>query len=128
METNMTKPKKNKNKPIHTELSIREFKVWLDGLCSFNDADWTPNLAQWSLIKSKLMNLKESETTQPYKIHPSPNTLNNLYPMPITNPPVVFDDLSPEQLAQKIEKAKTQGPAIKTPHVDSSTGYRSSYD
>lgn len=123
----MTKPKKPKTKPINVELSIREFKVWLDGLCSFNADDWTPNLDQWTLIKNKLMNLKENN--QPtYPQNTTYNGMHNIQPQPILPPPVTFEELSPEVLARKIEQAKSGGTAIKTPHIDTSNGFKSSYD
>lgn len=129
----MTKPKKTKNKTINSELSIREFKVWLDGLCSFNAVDWTPNLDQWNLIKHKLMNLKENADKPNHTGQQVLTNFNNLTQSNHIVPyqqPMTFNDLPPEELARKIEQAKTHGPTIKTPHLDTSngSGYKSTFE
>ena len=122
---------KKKTKSKLQKLSVREFKVWLDGLCSFNTSEWVPNLEQWTLIKDRIMSLDESSD--------KPNLPNNPQPQfrhPVNRPtfspePIIpqteFPQLSPDDLAAKLEKAKTTGPAVKTPHIDSTNGYSSQF-
>ena len=134
----MTKQRKSKNtKTDKNELTIREFKVWLDGLCSFNTDDWTPNLNQWTLIKQKLMNLREdsgnlpshqqSHINQPVDIRMHPR---HAIPILSESEPLIPlpAEPTPEQLARKIEQAKMSSTTIKTPNIDTQNGYRSNFE
>ncbi len=51
------------NKKTNKKITIEEFKMWLEGLETFQPTNWAPNVEQWKLIKNKIFSLSNSEKT-----------------------------------------------------------------
>ncbi len=41
------------------KLTVKEFKMWLEGVEEMQDADWCPNEVQWKRIREKIRMLDE---------------------------------------------------------------------
>ena len=53
----------NKNKLKIKEMTISEFKKFLEGMEVFQEEDWSPNKEQWKLIKEIIYKLKENDSS-----------------------------------------------------------------
>lgn len=78
----MTTKRQNKKTAIANKMTVRELKTWLDGYCSAHTEDWTPSQEQWKIIKNKIFELIETDSskqsasfTQPQYIPPSTQLL-----------------------------------------------------
>jgi hypothetical protein len=46
-------------------ISIREFKMWLQGVEEMQDANWIPNATQWAKIREKINTIADVAPEQP---------------------------------------------------------------
>lgn len=47
-------------KAKNTKISVSEFKKWLEGVQSMQEADWHPNAKQWSMIVTEINKIDET--------------------------------------------------------------------
>lgn len=119
-------------------ISVKEFKMWLEGVEEMQEEGWTPNSTQWVRIRDKIRIIEETTggfvqpqfgpRQQPVGQPPAPA------PMPVMQAPHQFapagmTSLTPPEPAGR--SPLTGGPTtipIKTPDIDTSNGgYRSSF-
>lgn len=152
----MTRKKKSTD-PLRNkkEWSISEFQMWLHGAFSLQGEDWLPNAEQWETIVGIIYKLKDEEPEATYDPPPqaapvrrnsSPPGAGYMVPQqPVAEPPAMSDgDISnpnppftpPEaelplsELRKMSEQGGTSsgGRAIKTANIDTSKGYKSSFE
>lgn len=121
----MAKPKKN------TDLSLSEFKAWLDGVEEMQPKDWAPNRAQWSTIRKKIDMIVESEISGTDAVQPAPQQMQHT-PQPAPHQYQTSLSQNPSAtIAPKpnsLQPAGNQPGSLKTPDIDTTSGnYESSF-
>lgn len=128
----------NTEKPI----SVREFRMWLQGVEEMQDDDWTPSPQQWKRIRQKINSINEAAPPAPAPAAPPPPPLQIASPT-FVNPNARAPGLTlPEQAIPAgpsslvIPQSRPQmnpllaggGGQIKTPDIDTSAnGYESGF-
>lgn len=54
------------------KITVKEFKMWLEGVEEMQDSDWTPTPAQWSRIRAKIDTVDEI-TAPAVQMHTAPS-------------------------------------------------------
>jgi hypothetical protein len=128
----MSSKNTNKKKASKKQLSVSEFKIWLDGYCLSHDDNWAPSTEQWKMIKDKIFALVETDIKpeQPPVRNMLPPQPNFLPRGPVMLPPSNFMQPQsgmnehPQQSMVGITNTppliKTSTGALKTPDKDSS--------
>ncbi len=125
-----------KTRTTRKKISLSEFKAWLEGVEELHPSDWSPDKDQWKLIRNKIKNIIEDQTT-PHSV-PGPHApLPPVHPvksgMPPTGvpippgaPPVTEESLSISPAAAAMLKADNG--KTKTPNIDTTDGsYNSTF-
>jgi len=68
-------------------LTVKEFRIWLQGVEEMQDADWTPSAAQWKRIREKLELVNDAQPVGLKPVGPvyrnnEPPTLPPGFPIP----------------------------------------------
>ena len=112
------------------EITIMEFRAWLQGVEEMQEDDWHPNETQWKKIRGKIDCVIQGVQPvapsgfvpqQPQQIiqnfQPDRSALDNV-PMPV-----------PIQLNPNAPMNKVEGEQVKTPNIDTSDGnYTSTFE
>jgi hypothetical protein len=54
-------------------MTVSEFKIWLEGVMAFQEANWKPTAKQWDLIFQKIKDLQDGGRPQQFaQQHPAP--------------------------------------------------------
>ena len=139
-----TKTKKRTNKR-QKQVTLSEFKAWLEGVEELQPDGWAPNAEQWDLIRTKIHNIKQEKPPEPSQQQQMPSHIQ--HSSVNTPPPGIIhrDDVQvpPSQLPMDAEITPaaraalegktpfTPGPdgKIKTPDIDTSNGpYSTSFE
>lgn len=124
-------------------ITVKEFKMWLEGVEEMQEAGWTPNNTQWQRIRQKINEIAESASAastaapvQPVQPMVQPN------PGPVTFAPSSFAPptaMQPAPMHPGYAQPNMPPPgapfangspniAVKTPAIDTSDGtYTSSF-
>ncbi len=120
-------------------ISVKEFKMWLEGVEEMQEEGWTPNPTQWARIREKIRSIEETaggftapqfgpRQTAPVGQPPAP------VPMPTMQAPQQFapagmTGLAPPEASGRAPLAGGPGTIpVKTPDIDTSNGgYRSNF-
>lgn len=130
---------KTTKKPAIKKITVNELKTWLDGYCSAHGEGWAPDAVQWAMIKEKIFALKEGVDPQ----HSNPQITNQPQPRaapanpvyqpafaaPSFGPPgagLVLPEPGPVVPGQFGPSPAVPGQTIKTPNIDTSTGFKGS--
>lgn len=65
------------------EMSLSQFKSWLEGVEEMQDADWHPSATQWNTIRAKFDSITEPKPVPAAAPAPLP-----VAPLPMHQPPV----------------------------------------
>jgi hypothetical protein len=66
-------------------ISIKEFKMWLQGVEEMQSDGWAPDARQWTRIREKIDQVDDTSTQQPVY---APRNFEAAFPPMNTNPPV----------------------------------------
>ncbi len=134
----MSKDKENKAKPDNKEdeiVTINDFKSMLVGMDLILGDDWTPDENQWKRIRAKIDALivtheqpRSVRSTVPdYSLPPvDSNELLRSFPnVPVDNSVPIGEAAPAGQSA--LVPPQVAPTDMKTPDIDSSTGYKSSF-
>lgn len=110
------------------QISVKEFRMWLEGVIEMQDEGWVPDARQWTRILGKIYEIAETKPSSGYQL---PQTFNDPIPQPLPQQPVNYQ-LAPSGLSRiPVGPANLNGPfaadngnvPVRTPNIDSSTGY-----
>lgn len=123
-------------------ITIKEFRMWLQGVEEMQDAAWVPNPTQWRRIREKIDTIVDDEPVQ----QPAPQQVNYGYPVPPTGISLGNDipvQAGPSGLAAtpRLPPMPTSPPPgglfatpetptipVRTPNIDTTNGnYQSSF-
>lgn len=116
-----------------TQLTIKEFKMWLSGVEEMQEDGWVPTAAQWAKIREKIDNIAEGAPA------PQINQSSFEYPTPSAGVAPAVPSGPSSMPAGPIPRAPAPPPsgplfgtggnsAVKTPNIDTSqNGYESSF-
>lgn len=114
-------------------ISVREFRMWLQGVEEMQDDGWTPSPQQWKRIREKVDNIADVPTQSPSPT-PSPQPVQYATPAgPVVRSPEPViagpSGLSfPPPRPQMNPLLAGSGGQIKTPDIDTSAnGYESGF-
>lgn len=115
-------------------LTVKEFRMWLEGVIEMQDEDWVPDARQWKRILGKI-----------YDIADVPSQHQNFTPSPMLDYPVSYRNetipavqapvsyqMAPSGLNATAPRATNlNGPfagdngqvPVRTPNIDTTTGY-----
>ena len=69
------------------KITVKEFRMWLQGVEEMQDSAWVPNPTQWARIREKINTIEETEPTPVHAAAPvqyhQPPMVN--YPIPTGN-------------------------------------------
>lgn len=128
-------------------ITIKEFRMWLQGVEEMQDAAWVPNPTQWRRIREKIDTIVDAEPVQQQApIQQAPQQVNYGYPVPPTGIPLGNDipvQAGPSGLAAtpRLPPMPTSPPPgglfatpeaptipVRTPNIDTTNGnYQSSF-
>lgn len=128
---------KKRNKKI----SLKEFRAWLEGVEELQPKDWSPSSEQWKLIRDKIKYINDAETellSQPVReVMPTVPMRSGLAPelhmdptLPVPPPPIggiPSGDVVMSPEAKRLLQNSGQMSPTKTPDIDSSNGYESTF-
>lgn len=84
------------------QITIAEFKTWLEGAEAFQGEDWTPDTKQWKIIRQKIHNLVEEEGTV---LPTAPMVIPQQTSLPVQHTqPVHFNPPQPQWPQSPIQK------------------------
>lgn len=105
-------------------MTVKEFRVWLEGVEEMQAEDWSPDRTQWLKIRERIDSISDE-----VKATPATPVYRNSQQAPIVpqSPPVMSapPGLPPAQVDNsQVSKLLGQGggEAIRTPDIDTSTG------
>jgi hypothetical protein len=111
------------------QITIKDFKMWLEGVEEMQDENWTPSPTQWKRIREKIDSITETQNTLPQQPRPVQRSMMepNNFPLPPSNLPVPPQP-SPSTINPLFGSPDSGIPA-KTPAVDTTDGkpYKSSF-
>lgn len=119
-------------------ISVREFRMWLQGVEEMQDDDWTPSPQQWKRIRDKINNIDDTVpaakpapvAVQQPPLQYAPAAIPS-GPVPRAPDPVIAgpSGLSfPQPRPQMNPLLAGSGGQIKTPDIDTSAnGYESGF-
>lgn len=119
-----------------TTISVREFRMWLQGVEEMQDAGWTPTTQQWAKIREKIDSIRDMAIPEtPVNIQMSPTFVNpNVRAPGLATHEQVVIPAGPSNLNYTPEPTfinpllAGSGGQIKTPDIDTSNGgYRSGF-
>lgn len=144
-----------KKKP-QKDITLAEFKAWLEGVEELQPASWAPDKEQWKLIRNKIncivadvIEVEKEGPTQPQNLNPVFEARHQGYSQPHPAPqniqpgPSMLDSYEPPNVemteaAQAALQGQTPPPTpapsltpdgkIQTPNIDSSDGYNSGFE
>lgn len=127
-------------------ITIKEFRMWLQGVEEMQDAAWVPNPTQWRRIREKIDTIVDAEPVAPAVHQPTPQPVSYGYPVPPTGIPLGNDipvQAGPSGLAATPRLppmpaspppgglfATPEAPTmpVRTPNIDTTNGnYQSSF-
>jgi hypothetical protein len=120
------------------KISVREFRMWLQGVEEMQDEGWTPSTQQWTRIREKIDLIDDSTPATPVTLaHPTYAGPNIRAPGPAVAPPEhIFPPVpaGPSNLMMPPAMPQAQNPLfgsggqLKTPDIDTSAkGYESGF-
>lgn len=111
---------KSQKKSAGTSLAL--FKAWLAGIEEMQGEDWHPNAEQWKRIKDKLMSVEETVAAEPEAPAYRAPVMQAYQPQQqfIPAPPM------PQASAMQFNNPNSPLPSVRTPDIDSTSGYESS--
>ena len=122
--------RKAKDKEVNKEITLSEFKAWLQGVEDMQPDNWAPSKDQWARIREKIDLIIEGEGTGRMN-GPRPSVTPNA-PLPSrlapAQPfvPVDQSSLAPVTLPEKPHVPNPanlmQGNKLLTPNIDTSNG------
>ncbi len=125
----MAKKKESKKQ----EVTVQQFKAWLEGITAFQPDDWIPNKIQWDKIMDKINNLV-SDTNNTYRNAPMQPEMRQpqQFAPQVQSPqlprePIMMQGNAPSTTMVSSKSMPIEGGKMKTPNVDSSTGYVSNF-
>ena len=116
------------------QISIKDFKMWLQGVEEMQDENWTPSPSQWKRIREKIDSINDNVGNQQSKFTTNtPNIPNvpqpqfNNFPVPPSNIPLPSQHSSVP--VNPLFGSPETGIPTKTPNVDTTDGkpYKSSF-
>lgn len=116
-------------------LTIRDFKVMIEGMDMVLGEDWYPTEAQWKRIRAKidlLIDTSERPNTrimspQSNVVMPEGSVDNLLAGFPQVPVPNVDVDPTPPPPVSMLSKLADGSTGVKTPDIDTSEGYDSKF-
>jgi hypothetical protein len=118
-------------------ITIKEFKMWLEGVEEMQDADWIPSASQWKRIREKLDSVAETSGPAPsFNAGTAPITYAGPSSIvaPAGTPPVTAPAYQPSNIMPPpppsglFANAEAAAIPVKTPSIDTSNGqYKSAF-
>lgn len=120
-------------------ITVKEFRMWLQGVEEMQDAAWVPNPTQWQRIREKINSIEDAQSPQqsapvPVVQQQVPQYVGNELPVrmapsglthaPLPTTPSMPPSPPPHGLFATPEN--NQMP-VRTPNIDSSNGYSSAF-
>lgn len=113
-------------------ITIKEFKMWLQGVEEMQDTGWTPNATQWQRIRDKISQIAEEQvvvgSTGPVLYRGADSMIPR--PGPSVQPahPSALEMPEQPRSAAGVPVATGSGTAVKTPDIDTSrAGYKTPF-
>ncbi len=139
---------KDKSQPSNTktnqQITVKEFKMWINGILEMQDDGWTPDLRQWTKILNKIGDIADTVDQHPVQLngYATPSTfepLDSAIPKTnldshITQAPSGLQTVIPNYTTP--QSTSLSGPfagdssnvPVKTPHIDSTGGYSTPFE
>ena len=131
-----------------TKITVKEFRMWLQGVEEMQDPAWVPNPTQWARIREKINTITEEQEAvhaapvQQYQQPVIPPSVN--YPVPPTGVPLGNDvpgiPAGPSSFQQRpwvppappagglFATPESPNMPVRTPNIDTTDGtYQSSF-
>lgn len=111
------------------QITVREFRMWLQGVEEMQDEGWVPSNAQWAKIRQKIDSISDTQAQEPPPIRmASPGFLPA--PAPVATPTGPVIPAGPSSLGGGRPPAASpltsgllaQQGKTKTPDIDTSSG------
>ncbi len=132
----------NIEKEVKPQITVKEFRMWLEGVIEMQDDTWVPDARQWSRILGKIYDISEgisiASTQNTYTPRHPP--VEQQFVSPVS--PTAFDSM-PQELFQPQSGllsappvapnltgpfARDQGGIpVRTPDIDTTNGYKSTF-
>jgi len=106
------------------KITVKEFKMWLQGVEEMQPEDWTPDARQWARIREKINSIEESVGQQPVATQPLQPMPTNPVPRPLPAVPAGPSMMPPPQAARPAQLsgpfANPESPTmpVRTPNID----------
>ena len=123
------------------KITIKEFRMWLQGVEEMQDTAWVPNPTQWQRIREKINSIGEEVAVQasvqlmpPQQIAPPVSTPGNDYPVRMATPGLL--SVVPSSPSMPVSgpshglfaTPETPQMPIRTPNIDTTNGqYQSTF-
>lgn len=120
---------KNEKRP---QLTVKEFRMWLEGVIEMQAEDWVPDMRQWNRILDKIYDIADTPSTYPPTFTPSPMLDLNTHRNETTMVAPTSYQMAPSGLNATVPRATNlNGPfagdngqvPVRTPNIDTTTGY-----
>jgi hypothetical protein len=124
-------------KEVKPQITVKDFKNWLEGVIEMQDDDWVPDARQWNRILGKIYDISDSTLVVPAQniYTPRPQVNEQHFISPVS--PTAFDYAQPSQsgLSAPVIANNPTGPfardqceiPVKTPDIDTTNGYKSTF-
>ena len=122
-----------KYKKRGSKISLDEFRAWLSGVEEMQDEGWFPSDSQWATIRKKMDLIEEQEVEVPVQQAHQPYQQPQAHQpyMPQHGPVHPVQEASGAPAAPRVQSLQPSGDSpgsLKTPDIDSSEGYTSSFE
>lgn len=113
-------------------ISVKEFKMWLQGVEEMQTEDWIPDARQWVKIREKIDQIADMQTTQTAIPDNQTRVARPLYnnDSPVEIPPqftIPIPQMPPTGLSG-VPLATSESMKVTTPNIDTSNGqYKSQF-
>lgn len=123
-------------KEVKPQITVKDFKNWLEGVIEMQDEDWVPDARQWNRILGKIYDISDSTLVVPAQniYTPRPQVNEQHFISPVS--PTPFDSI-PQEVFQHVPPvapnltgpfARDQGGIpVRTPDIDTTAGYKSTF-
>lgn len=115
------------------DITVKEFKMWLEGVIEMQDEDWIPDARQWAKILGKIYDISDGVQVTPPKHHQVEESYSQFVPrIGIDNYPTTplqyaasgLGHVAPVVQHNSALFANENGNVpTRTPNIDTSTGY-----
>jgi hypothetical protein len=109
-----------------SNITIKEFRMWLEGVEEMQPENWSPDTNQWKKIREKLNTIEEPIPTisvqQPAVVYRAPEHQEPIYQGPVQMAQPGLRNISAPPANNALFAGDNPSTPVRTPNIDSSSG------